>query len=88
MTTVFIYSVYGDYDEGDEISIVFDSMEKAEKWDERMHELLALHNKYHEDGTVRRCLLIQSMKFLHLYSNMYLLALIERRSLIISFISE
>ncbi len=53
MNKVFIYSVYGDYDEGSEISIVFDSREKAEKWDKRMHELLDLHQKYHEDGTVK-----------------------------------
>lgn len=53
MTKVFIYSVYGDYDEDSEITVVFDSREKAEKWDKRMHELLDLHQKYHEDGTVK-----------------------------------
>jgi len=55
MTKVFIYSVYGDWDEDSEITVVFDSIEKAEKWDERMHELLKLHQKYHEDGTVAKC---------------------------------
>ena len=53
MTKVFIYSVYGDWDESNEISIVFDSREKAEKWNKRMHELLELHQKYHKDGTVK-----------------------------------
>ena len=53
MTKVFIYSVYGDYDEDSEITVVFDSREKAEKWDKRMHELLELHQKYHKDGTVK-----------------------------------
>lgn len=53
MSKVFIYSVYGDYDESDEITAVFDSREKAERWDKRMHELQELHQKYHRDGTVK-----------------------------------
>ncbi|KKL88805.1 hypothetical protein LCGC14_1921000 [marine sediment metagenome] len=51
---VYVYKVYGDYDEEDVVSKVFDSKEKAEKWNKRMHELIDLHNKYHRDGTVTR----------------------------------
>lgn len=51
---VYIFQTIPDYDQDAEIIKVFDSKEKAEKWNLRMEELTVLHNKYHEDGTVDR----------------------------------
>ena len=51
---VYVYKVFGDYDEEDKVTKVFDSKEKVEKWDIRMRELQDLHQKYHRDGTVMR----------------------------------
>lgn len=51
---VYIFQTNWDYDGGAEITKVFDSKEKAEKWKKRMEELCELHNEYHRDGTVRR----------------------------------
>jgi len=50
---VYVYKVNGDYDENDEVTKVFDTREKADKWHKRMKELVELHQKYHEDGTVK-----------------------------------
>jgi len=51
---VWIFQTNYDYDGGLEITKVFDSKEKAEKWKKRMVELTKLHNQYHRDGTVER----------------------------------
>ena len=51
--TVFVYFVWGDYDEPGEVRKVFDSREKAEKWNKRMKEILNLHNKYHRDLKIK-----------------------------------
>jgi len=51
---VFVFQTNWDYDGGAEVTKVFDSREKAEKWKKHMKELEELHNKYHEDGTVSR----------------------------------
>jgi len=51
---VYVYKVYGDYDESDDVTKVFDSRKKAQEWHRRMKELVNLHNEYHKDGTVDR----------------------------------
>jgi len=51
---VYIYKTYGNYNEQGEITKVFDSKDKTERWHKRMVELSNLHNQYHRDGTVTR----------------------------------
>jgi L-rhamnose mutarotase len=50
---VWIFQTNWYYDGGADITKVFDSKEKAEKWKKRMEELSKLHDQYHSDGTVK-----------------------------------
>jgi len=50
---VYIFQTDWNYDGGAEITKVFDSKEKADKWKKRMGELHDLHEQYHRDGTVK-----------------------------------
>ena len=47
---VWIFQIPWDYDGGANVTKVFDSKEKAEKWKKRMEELTELYIKLTQDG--------------------------------------